>query len=283
MMETKINILDYLDYRSYLKDYIEFVKLENPSFSMRAFAAKIQCNPGQFNRILNGERNLTSSLIIEICTVLKFSRKEKRYFELLTAYNHSKKQSEREYNFGQMQSFRKANIKEISADQYQLYSHWYNVVLRELLSIYKCTDLSESECRKIGKMMIPQVSHSEISSAIKLLMALGVLEKNKDGTIGSADAFTASGEAIPQVITNRFLLEFTDLAQRAVDAIPRDQRRLSTLTFSVSQVGYKKISERIDEFRRELLAMVDADDGVLDKVYHLNLHLFPVSKGRVNE
>jgi len=32
-----------------------------------------------------------------------------------------------------------------------------------------------------------------------------------------------------------------------------------------------------------LLAMVDADDGVLDKVYHLNLHLFPVSKGRVNE
>lgn len=278
MANQNISILDYLDYRDFLRDYIDSRKVDNLSYSMRAFASKIQCNAGQFNRILKGERNLTPALIVQICTTIKFSRKEKRYFELLVAYNHAKKQSEREYHFEQMQQFRKANVKEISGEQYLLYSHWYFLVLRELLSIYPCFEINENECRKIGRMINPQVSHTEIKDAIETLLRLGVLEKKSDGRIGSANAFTASGSTIPQVITNRFLLEFNDLAQRAVDAIPRDERRLSTLTFSVSKNGYRKISERIDEFRRELLGMVESDADELENVYHLNLHLFPVTK-----
>jgi uncharacterized protein (TIGR02147 family) len=278
MIEKDISIIEYMDYRDFLSDYIETKKKQNPSYSMRAFAARLQCNAGQFTRILKGERNLTPAHAIEIGSIVKFSRKEKRYFELLISFNHAKKQSEREYFFDQMQQFRKSNIKEVSSDQYLLYSHWYYLVLRELLAICPCRDTSELECRKLSRLLNPPISHSEIREALETLLRLGVIEKKDNGFLGTADAFTASGEKVPQVITNRFLLEFTDLARRAVDSIPRNERRLSTLTFSISQDGFQKISERIDEFRRELLGLVEADSGKLEKVYHMNFQLFPVSK-----
>lgn len=278
MSDKKVTITDYIDYRKFLADYISECKSENPSYSMRAFAARLECNPGQFQRILKGERNLTAALAVEIGKVVKLTRKEKRYFELLVSFNHAKKQSEREYYFDQMQQFLKANIKQIRCDQYQLYSHWYYLVIREMLSIHEVRDFSDEQCRRLSKILTPSVAPSEVHEALETLLKLGVIDKKEDGCYRAADAFTASGTLVPQVITNRFLLEFNDLAQRAVDNIAKDERRLSTLTFSVSANNYRKISERIDEFRREILGMVASDDSELDRVYHMNLHFFPVSR-----
>ena len=83
---------------------------------------------------------------------------------------------------------------------------------------------------------------------------------------------------IPQVIINRVLIQFMDLARMSVDKFPRSQRSLSTLTVSVSQKGYERIRDKIDQFRREILSMVNEEDEDIDRVYHLNLHLFPVTR-----
>ncbi len=149
------NIFEYMDYREFLRDLIDTMKKENPAYSMRAFAAKLACNPGQFNRILKGERNLLPAHIVEIGTIAKFSKKEKRFFELLVSYNHAKKQSEREYFYDQMQQFRKANVKQVSSEQYLLYSHWYYLVIREMLSIVQCGENSDEQCLRLSKLLEP--------------------------------------------------------------------------------------------------------------------------------
>ena len=280
-MNTEKPILfDYLDYRNFLRDTLGYLKEENPAFSMRALAAKIQCNPGFFNRIINGERNLMAAHIVELGKVLKLGKKELRFLELLVAYNHSKRQSERDHNFEQLLQLKKTQVKQITADQYKLYSHWYYLVVREMLSIIPEFNSLEGYARHIARMLEPKVSYGEIRDALDHLLHLGVLRRNENGTLATADKFTASGAQVPQVIVNRFLLEFADLARRAIDGIPKRERRLSTLTFSVSEEGFRKISERIDEFRQELLSMVAHDALPLDRVYHLNLQLFPVTAGR---
>lgn len=276
-MENEKSIFDYMDYRSFVSDFIAAKKELNSSYSMRALASRIQCNPGFFNRILRGERNLMPSHLLELGKVMKLSRKEQQYFELLVSYNHAKKQNERDHFFELLQQFKKTAIKQLDIDQYGLYSHWYFLVLRELLSIVPCKIGSDLSYRKIGKMLNPAISPSEVKDALELLLRLGVINEDQDGNLKPTDNFTASGTDLPQVIVNRFLLEFADLARRAIDAFPRNQRRFSTLTFSISQDGYTKIAERIDEFRRDLLKIVENDQQVLDRVYHLNFHLFPVT------
>lgn len=273
-------IFDYMEYREFLRGMLAWLKEENPAFSMRAMAGKIQCNPGFFNRILKGERNIMPAHIIELSKILKLNKKELRYFELLVAYNHAKRQSERDHNFEQLLQLKKTQVKQISADQYKLYSHWYYLVVREMLATIPRFPSLEKYARHIAKALEPQVSYGEIRDALDHLLRMGVISRDSDGTLTAADTFTASGSQVPQVIINRFLLEFADLARRAVDGIPKQERRLSTLTFSVSAKGFKNINERIDEFRQELLSMVAHDPEPLERVYHLNLQLFPVTGTR---
>ncbi|MBN1308496.1 MAG: TIGR02147 family protein [Chitinispirillaceae bacterium] len=271
-------IFDYMNYRTYLSDTLSFMKEENSAFSMRALAAKIQCNPGFFNRILKGERNLMAAHIVELGRVFKFSRKEVRYFELLVAYNHAKRQSERDYNLEQLLQLKKTRVRQIAADQYKLYSHWYYLVIRELLAIMPRLTTLEAYARLIAKSLEPQVSYGEVRDALDHLLHLGVIRRLPEGALAPADKFTASGTRVPQVIVNRFLLEFADLARRSIDGIPKKERRLSTLTFSTSAEGFEKIASRIDEFRQEILSMVANDADPLDRVCHLNLQLFPVTR-----
>ncbi len=278
MNNEKPSIFDYMNYRTFLTDVLAFQKEGNSAFSMRALAAKIQCNPGFFNRILKGERNLMASHVVELGKVLKFSKKELRFFELLVGYNHAKRQTERDYYFEQLLQLKKTRVKQIAVDQYKLYSHWYYLVIRELLAIVPHFTTLEEYARQIAKSLEPQVSYGEVRDALDHLLHLGVIRRLPDGSLVSADKFTASGSQVPQVIVNRFLLEFADLARRSIDGIPKKERRLSTLTFSVSHEGFEKIGTRIDEFRQEILSMIASDTNPLDRVCHLNLQLFPVTR-----
>lgn len=280
MRTEKPSLFNYLDYRKFLRDILAFLREENPAFSMRALAGKIQCDPGFFTRILKGERNIMAAHIVELGKVIRLNKKEVRFFELLVAYNHAKRQSERDHNFEQLLQLKKTHVKQIGADQYKLYSHWYYLVVREMLAIVPMYTSLEEYARHIAKMLEPQISYGEIRDALDHLLRLGVISRNSDGSLAPADKFTASGSQVPQVIVNRFLLEFADLARRSIDGVPKQARRLSTLTFSTSREGFHKISDRIDEFRQELLSMVAHDPAPLDRVYHLNLQLFPVTGGR---
>lgn len=277
MSTEKTALFDFMNYREYLTAAISQKKEENSAFSMRAFAAKINCNPGFFNRIINGERSITPSLMVEISNVLKLTKKEFRYFETLVAYNDAKKQTERDYHFEQLMQFRKTSATQVSAGQHSLYSHWYYLVIRELLSVVPPLTGLEAYAKEIARRITPQVSYGEVRDALDALITCGIIHRSDDGALSVSDKFTASGTAIPQVIVNRFLLECTDLAKRAIDGIPKSERRLSTLTFSCSKAGFEKISSRIDEFRQEILTMISQDLAPLDRVCHLNLHLFPVS------
>ena len=271
-------IFEYMDYRTFLNDLLSFCREENPAFSMRALAGKINCNPGFFNRILKGERNISNAHIVELGKVFKMGKRELRYFELLAGYAHARKQSERDYFLEQLLQLKKMHIKQISADQYKLYSHWYYLVIRELLSILPPSDSIKTYAQKIAQALEPQISQGEVRDALDHLLRLGIIRKTEDGSFIPHDRFTASGSSVPQVIVNRFLLEFTDLASRSIDAIPKPERSLSTLTFSVSKSGFDKINERIADFRQELMSMVEQDDHPLEQVYHLNLQLFPVTR-----
>jgi uncharacterized protein (TIGR02147 family) len=53
-------------------------------------------------------------------------------------------------------------------------------------------------------------------------------------------------------------------------------RDISTLTLSISESSLQRMKEKIRECRRELLEIAKADEHA-DRVYQLNLQLFPLS------
>jgi uncharacterized protein (TIGR02147 family) len=273
-----VDLFEYLDFRAFLNDFIDAKKKENPHFSERMIASRLNCNPGFFNRVLKAKRNLSQHYVLKLGAVLKLSAKQKRYFELLVNFNQAKKQIEKDHFFSQLDMFRTSKVKQTASAQHELYSQWYYTVLRELINLIPCTDSSEETCQMLAKYFEPRVPIELLRQGLTALESLGLLERRGSGVLRVKERFITSGADIPQVITNRVLMQFMDLARLSIDKFPRAQRSLSTLTVSVSEKGYEKIREKIDQFRREIFSMVNEEDEDIDRVYHLNMQLFPVTR-----
>jgi uncharacterized protein (TIGR02147 family) len=277
-MKANTDIYAFLDYRDYLKAHVSSSKESNPAFSDRSIAYRLGCDAGFFNRVLNGKRNLNQEHILRLSSVLNLPRREQRYFELLVNYTQAQKQAEKDHYFEQLEVLRNTNITQVAERQYRLYTHWYYTVLREMLQFVHCSGSTEESAKVLSGLLEPKILPSEAIQALKVLEEERIIRKDSRGCFKSHNAFITSGGEIPSVVVNRVLLEFIDRAKEAVDRFPRTERDFSTLTFCVSPKGIGKIRKRIEEHRKELLAIVNEDTEAPDRVYHLNMNLFPVSK-----
>jgi uncharacterized protein (TIGR02147 family) len=68
-----------------------------------------------------------------------------------------------------------------------------------------------------------------------------------------------------------------ELAVRALDEIPVKERDISGLTLGVSENAFFRISQEIADFRRRISSIVMEDTGE-NRVYRLNVQLFPLTK-----
>lgn len=277
MDEQTRSVYDFLDYRAFLKSYIEEKRAENPGFSIRSIAYRMECDPGFFNRILNGKRNLSQAHALRLSDILKLTKREQRYFAQLVQFCQAGTQAEKDRLFAELETMRDMKVARVTTRQYEIYSHWYYIVLRELLNVIPA-DGAGIDYQRLAGYLEPSVKPTDIKNALRVLERSGVLERNETGGIRLTDKFISSGENIPQVVVDRILTEFTDRAREAIDRFPRNERQLSTLTFSVSHKGYEKIKRRLAEYRREILTIVDNETDKAERVYHMNFHLFPVTK-----
>ena len=68
-----------------------------------------------------------------------------------------------------------------------------------------------------------------------------------------------------------------ELAVRSLDEVPVNERDVSGLTIGVSEDAYYRITKEIEDFRRRIASIVMQDTDE-DRVYRLNVQLFPLTK-----
>jgi uncharacterized protein (TIGR02147 family) len=68
-----------------------------------------------------------------------------------------------------------------------------------------------------------------------------------------------------------------DLAKRALDQLPREQRDISSLTLCVNESALPLLKQRIRDFRQELLQLAELW-GAPERVVQLNFQMFPLSR-----
>jgi len=268
-----IDVYEYIDYRKLLNDLYVEKKEQFPFFSYRYIAQKVgYSSAGFFVNVVQRKRNISPEFIFKFATVFKLKRAETEYFELLVLFDQAKNHEQKKYYFEKILSSKKSKIKVTDAQQYEFYSKWYYTAVREVLDIYKF----DGNYAELAKRVSPSITPAEARKAIALLEKMGLIKKSERGQYQQIDEFITTGyEARSLAITN-FLVSTLDLARQAIDRYPRDQRSISTLTFSCSSDGYQQIDERLKTFRREILEIVRADKN-RDRVYHVNFQVFPMS------
>jgi uncharacterized protein (TIGR02147 family) len=273
MTKTGVNIFEYLDYRKLLKDLYEERKSQNPAFSYRFICMRAGLSsPGFLTKIMQGGVNVSTKTALDLARVLKMNRQETRYFELLVQYCQAKTHEEQRFYFEQLLAARQGRARVLEPAQYELFSRWYYVAIRELLDYYPFT----GDYAELAAKLNPPVKPAEARKAIETLESLGLIARGPDGNYVRTDAVVSTGEQWKSIAVRNFQAETADLAKRALQSTDSADRDISTLTLSISGPTLEAMKDRIRQMRRELLEMARADQHA-DRVCQMNVYLFPLT------
>ena len=268
------DIFTYIDYRQFLKDTIEEHRKGNTNFSLRYISQKAGIKSmGFLSMVLNGKRNISERLIIELAHIFKLNKKERHYFRSLVHFNQAQTHSEKTHFYQEIISLQKGPVRTVRQDQYEFYDKWYYSAVRELVAIYKITD----DYNYLARLLKPQIKPNEAKSALEVLIRLGLIKKTKSGIYKRVDAVITSGSVIRPFAIQNFQRAAIDLAKSAYDRFPREERELSTVTMSIDNDSYEIVKKKLAKLRSEIMELARSVKDP-QRVYQLNFQLFPTSK-----
>lgn len=275
-MNDKLNIYEYLDYRSFLKNMYSLKKQENPNFSFRSFSRVAGLKSSNFLKlVMDGKRNLSTDTIQKFAGAFKLTKEETNFFETMVLFNQSISTAEKNRYYDKItQSKHYLDTKPLEANQYVYFSSWHFVALRELVLL---KDFQEDP-QWINQKLQIKLNPVEIKRAFRILLELKLLERDDSQRLTQ----TAEKIAVTPEMGSLALVNYhREMLRKASDSLEKSQtshRDISALTIAISKKKFDQIQERIKQFRAELHALAVDDDDDRSAVYQVNFQLFNLSE-----
>ena len=266
-------IFKYIDYRQYLADYYTERKETTRYFSYRFFAERAGIkSPVFLKQVIDGQRNLTRTMIEKFILALNLKKKESIFFKNLVLFNQAKVAHEKQEHYSILLSMMEyVEEYQLTADQYEYFEKWYNCVVRELICLYNFND----NFHILATMVQPHITQVEAKKAVALLLRLNLIQKKETRYVQTSTAIISSDERISSARRTFNSLMLT-LANNTIDTLPVDVRNISGITMGVSKPCYDVIIAEITAFKERIKSIV-AQDTASTRVYHLGIQLFPLS------
>lgn len=269
-------IFEYADYRSFLADFYREKKEKNPLFSYRFMARHVGFkSAGHFTKIIQGKANISVSLALRFAEFFKFNRKQTEYFQTLVLYNQAKNHQDKRRYYEKMLPFKDGKIITVEATQYEFYEKWYYTVVREILALFPVKE----NFAELARLIVPPISEKEAKKAIDVLQRLGFIAQDSDGYYRQANPLLMADRHTTSLAVDNFILNNIELAHEAIDRFPKDERKLSATTLTISKATYDKIINDLQEFRRHVLTLAQQDQNP-ERTYQFNFQVFPVTKAK---
>jgi len=189
-------------------------------------------------------------------------------------YNQAKRVDEKRHYFEKLTQFKESKITILNEDCYEYFTKWFYVAIRELLYFHPF----KGDYVDIAQKLVPHITVGDAKKAIALLQKLGLIKENEHGDLVRSDAVPSStGYDVKSMAIEKFVVDTLELSKNAFMQFGSDERLMWNLTLSLSDEGFKTISEKIKRFSREILEVAQNDTHE-KKVYHINCQMFPFSK-----
>lgn len=268
-----IDVFKYRDYREFLAAFYAHKKPAGLSYRSFARSAGLGA-PNYLKLVIDGKRNLSSSMAQRFAAACKLNAEATEYFKLLVAFNQASNDEERNALHVQMTRFaRFRSTQRLDLAEKEYYSSWYIPVVRELIACSGFVD----EPAWIASNLMPPISEKEAQRALEVLMSLGLVERDERGLLVQSSRAVTTGVQASGLYIRNYHAEAMQRAVSAMQNVPAEERYISALTLSASASTLADVRRRVIEFRQELAALCDADPAP-NQVIQLNLQLFPLSQ-----
>lgn len=271
------SIFRYTDYRKYLKELFPEIKKEKPYFSHRYLCRKLGLKSNNFMvLVIQGKRNLSQKMSITLSETLHHSDSEMEYFSSMVEYAQAQDSTQKERWFGKMMEIRRNESSlTIEDHQYEYYSNWYNAPIGELAPIMGYP----LDYNKLSKALIPPITVAEAKRSIQLLLELGILEDTGSSFVLKHSWFSSKRNRMSDSLRMSILTFLRKMCRMGPGSWRRFSAReydFSNVIVTVSDEAYKKVVRELHKCM-EKIATIEELDQEKDRVYNINLHVFPLS------
>lgn len=269
-----VNIFEYTDYRSYLRDIYTYLKRTTPYFSFRFFARAAGFKtPNYLKLVMEGKRNLSQEAILKFCKGLKLNRAQSEFFENLVHFCQAKTDEEKNVYYQRLSASKQyIALKEVEKDHYVYFSKWYFAAIRELAFFKNFREDHNWISQKLHREVTPK----QVEEALELLTKLGLLKK-VEGKLMPSDRNITTGPTLQPLVVANFQREMMKRASDSIEKTNAEYRDISTLTVALSQEKFLQIQKKINKFRQDLHACIATCEDP-DSVYQINFQIFNLSE-----
>lgn len=269
------DLLHYSDFRLYLADFHRWRKQGDPRFSLRRFATEIGFSSHTLLRyILDGQRNLSKRTLVKISLALGLSGARADFFENLVFFNQAATMQEKDHFYQKLLAADKTRgMKKMEARQFEVLKTWYHTAIREMLNL----GTFNPDPTWIARMLLPPIEAKEARESLKLLTGSGLIRRTANGYNVVNDAITTDDETMALFVRN-YHIEMLELAKRAIDAVPPEQRDISSVCMTIRETDLPRLKKQIQLMRKELRVFA-AEGKQAQRVVQINIQLFPLSQG----
>lgn len=240
-----------------LKSHLQRKQMQNPRYSLRAFARHLRISPATLSRILNSKANLSLKSIRILRSRLDLSEAEKK------------------------------SLDATSHDAYVTIDLGHRLAkpLVEDWAYFAVLSLAETKGFNARPEWIAKRLSIPVSKAAKIiadLLQLGALVKGASGQMESSGVnLTLSGQvtAKRKIHFRKSQIQRLGLAQKSLKALNKenfDASDFSSITLAVDMERLPEAKKRIFKFRRRLAQFLESPADK-QEVYVLSLQLFPLS------
>jgi uncharacterized protein (TIGR02147 family) len=273
-IQSSISIVGYTDYRKFLKDAYEDLKLKKHFFSYRYFAQKAGLSsPGLLKMVIASQRNLTPKTMEQFIKGFGLKGSEAQYFRTLVVYNQAKKDADRVKHFTKLRKLmERRKVNSLSLQQYDFFSNWYIPVIREIIN---CDDF-KNDSEKISEYMYHEVSPQQVEEAIKVLLNLALVGQDKRGNLASKPGHLKTDDSISHLGLKNYHRGQLDQAKKSIERTEPQRREIQALTIGIDPEKIEQAKEKILEFMDDMRDMLHS--GSNKQVYQLNVQFFNLTK-----
>ena len=269
------DVLQYTNYRVYLRDYYEFKKKTVPAFSLRFFAEKAGLSSHAHLKLtIDGKRNITKNTVVKLIHGLGLDGQRAAYFESLVFFNQAQTDADKQVYYAQLlKASPRSKLHKMDAAQFRIFREWHHSAILEMVALKDFRPIPDWISKRLGGLITP----AQVTESLKLLVELGLLVKTVNG-YRQRDPLITTDDEVQDLMVKMYHLQMLKLSADMLSALPGPQRDGSALTFSIKREDFPNLKKHLQLMRKELLDF-SAKAGEGEDVVQINIQLYPLTRG----
>ncbi len=266
-------IIEYIDYRKYIRDYYDERK-SRIGFSWGSFAKLAGISSPVFLQyVCEGKKNLSENTAPQVATAMGLVGYEANFFQLLVAYDNAKNAESKKRILDSITDLSRIHkVRSVVADEYDFFKSWKNSLIRELAPA-----MPGATSRQIASATRHHVTTNEVNDILEFLQQTGHLVKDENGNFHQQDrSLKMNPSSIRSAVAHDLQLQMAELATNALKNENAEGRNITGLTIGITRENYDRIVTELAECRRRIVAIA-TETAQTDDVYRLNMQLFPLT------